>query len=635
MCGIFAALSRRDTIAADYRGALESLRHRGPDDSAFELVSLACPGGVAEGRAWLGHRRLSIIDLSAAGRQPMTTADGRYHLIFNGEIYNYVELRNECRAAGAEFATKTDTEVLLQSWALWGSACLSRLKGMFAFVIVDRVEGTATLVRDGFGIKPLYYVVAPGAVLVASEVSSLLETGQVSDALNADIAFEYLRFGATRSRDRTILRDVYALPAAHLAVFDFDTGELSTPREYWRLRATERAISFRDAAEECKARFMENVRLHLRSDVPVGAALSGGIDSSAIVCAMRELEPGLDLKTFSYIAADSANSEERWVDLVHERVGGECFKIRPSSSDVGRDLERLLRHQGEPFASASIFAQFQVFQCAREAGVPVTLDGQGADELLGGYLPHVGSAAAERLRAGDVLGAMRIVTSSMPGVAGKLMTAGMVAQSILSPSARRAARRVISRELVPGYLNRDWLAAHGVDPNETADSLIGRYSSLKAHLIDTVEYGSLPNLLRYADRNSMAFSVESRVPFLTPDFGEFLMSLPSSYLIAPDGTRKHVFREAMKGILPEPIRLRRDKIGFFADDAVWLRENRERFADDWEAILSMPMFEPRALRSFLDRFWSGSHAKAQQVWRILVFGVWWRQTRAVLEGRSS
>ena len=635
MCGIFAALSRHDGIATDYSPELETLRHRGPDDSASELLTLTCTDTAREVRAWLGHRRLSIIDLSAAGRQPMVSADGRYHIVFNGEIYNYVELRDECRASGVTFSTQTDTEVLLEGWALWGRRILPRLKGMFAFVVVDREQGTATLVRDCFGIKPLYYVVSPDVVLISSEVTPLLESGQVTAAVNADIAFEYLRFGATRSNDRTILRDVHTLPAAHLADFDFRTGELSAPRAYWRLSSTSRAITFPDAAAECRDRFLDNVRLHLRSDVPVGAALSGGIDSSAIVCAMRQLEPELDLQTFSYIADDRANSEERWVDLVHERVGGICHKIRPAATDVGRDLELLLRHQGEPFASASMFAQFQVFQRAREAGVPVTLDGQGADELLGGYLPHVGTAAAERLRAGDVAGALRIATGSMPGLRGKLMTAGMLAQSVLPSSARSLARRLIGRELVPDYISGDWLAANGVSAESTAHSLIGRYDTLKQHLIDTVEFGSLPNLLRYADRNSMAFSVESRVPFLTTDFAEFLMSLPSSYLIAADGTRKHVFREAMTGILPEPIRVRRDKIGFFADDGLWLRENRDRFAEAWTEIAEMPMFDSRELASFLDGFWAGRHAKAQQVWRILVFGLWWRQTRRALERRSA
>jgi asparagine synthase (glutamine-hydrolysing) len=193
------------------------------------------------------------------------------------------------------------------------------------------------------------------------------------------------------------------------------------------------------------------------------------------------------------------------------------------------------------------------------------------------------------------------------------------------------ARSVVGRELVPEYLSREWFANEGVNAARTADTLIGRYDTLKHHLIDTVEHGSLPNLLRYADRNSMAFSVESRVPFLTADFAEFLMSLPSSYLISRDGTRKHVFREAMAGILPESIRQRRDKIGFFADDDLWLRANRDRFADVWREISLMPMFEARSLANFLDDFWAGRHAKAQQVWRILVFGLWYRETNRALE----
>jgi asparagine synthase (glutamine-hydrolysing) len=627
MCGIFSALSRRGAAAPDYSELLETIRHRGPDGCGGVGVAVRgdAPGAA---RTWLGHVRLSILDLSDRGRQPMETPDARFVVSYNGEIYNYVELRDELRAMGAEFRTETDTEVLLQAWAVWGEACLPRLEGMFAFVMVDRERAVATLVRDPFGIKPLYYVETPELVLAASEILPLLRTGAASDALDAGVVYEYLRFGATNSNERTLLRDVRALPPAHLLTVDLNGGVVTAPRRYWQLAPTERRISFADATAECRERFVGNVRRHLRSDVPVGAALSGGIDSSAVVCTMRMLEPDLDLQTFSYIATEPGKSEERWVDVVHAQVGGTCHKIRPTGDRLMDDLVRVLRHQGEPFGSASVYAQFLVFERARAEGVPVTLDGQGADEILAGYWPYVGTRAAELARSGNVRGALRLVTRAAPGVSGTVHSASMLAQSLLPRGMRLAARRLAGREVMPSFLRADWFAAQGAEPEALADELIGRYDTLKEHLISTVDRGSLPNLLRYADRNSMAHSIESRVPFLTTGFAEFLLSLPAEYLLSPDGVRKHVFREAMRGILPEAIRTRGDKIGFFADDGVWLRRNATRLAEVWAELAREPMFDGAQLTAFVRDFNAGRHQKAQLVWRALVFGLWLRELRA-------
>lgn len=566
----------------------------------------------------------------------MMSPDGRFSLVLNGEIYNYIELRDECRRAGAEFHTGTDTEVLLAAWALWGERCLTRLKGMFAFLIVDRAAGTATIARDYFGIKPLYFTVTPDVIAVASEVLTLVESGHAGIELHPDIAYEYLRFGAPRATDRTLLRDVQSLPAAHVAVFDFRSGVLSAARPYWSLRPTPRTIGFADAVVECRERFLENVRLHLRSDVPTGAALSGGIDSSAIVCAIRRLEPDLDLHTFSYIPSDRRISEEPWIDIVHQATGGIAHKIRPRPDALADQLELLVRRQGEPFASASIFGQFLVFERAREVGVPVVLDGQGADELLGGYLQFVGTRAAEDLLHGDVIGAARRFRDGADGVRGRLAIAGHLAQSLLPSGQLALARQIAGRSLCPPYIDQDWLRAQGVAWRRTAEAMIGRHRDLRAHLIDTIECGSLTNLLRYADRNAMAFSIENRVPFLTHDFADFLFSLPSEYLISRTGMRKHVFREAMKGILPEPIRQRRDKVGFEVDEAHWLRTSRDRFADVWQELSALPMIDERALARFLADFWAHLRSASPLVWRALVFALWYREAiRAQARSRAS
>ncbi len=629
MCGILAVFSTGSPLASDYGPLLNRLAHRGPDDSGEAWISFPRLAMPERPRAWLGQRRLSIIDLSAGGHQPMHTADGRYALIYNGEIYNYLELRAECQRAGCRFSGGSDSEVLLQCWALWGEQCLARLVGMFAFVIVDREKQTATLVRDFFGIKPLYHASAGGEFLVASEIAALVATGRIAPEPTPTLAYEYLRFGATDSNEFTALRDVRSLPPAHLAVFDFATGRLGPVRRYWELRAEPRAISFAAAVAECRERFFQNIRLHLRSDVPVGAALSGGIDSSAVVCAMRQIKPEIDLRTFSYIAAETAHSEENWVDIVHATVGGQCHKIRPQPGDLVRDLEMLVRHQGEPFASASIYAQYRVFRCAREQGVPVTLDGQGADELLGGYWPHVGTQAAALCRAG--LWGQAWGTLGSGGERG--IATKMLVQSLLPRSARALARRFAGKDLLPAYLNRAWFVDQQVNLAGTADALIGRHATLHEHLVANATRGSLPNLLRYADRNSMAFSIESRVPFLTPDFATFLLSLPADYLVGPDGTRKRVFREAMRGVLPELIRTRRDKIGFFADDGLWLRYNAGTLRPICLRAADEPMFDAARLRGLIDDFFAGRNDSALLVWRVLVFVLWLDSMRAARPAR--
>jgi asparagine synthase (glutamine-hydrolysing) len=634
MCGIVAVLSRSPAIRQDFSAVLSEIRHRGPDDAGMALVDLACTGTAPEARAWLGHRRLSILDLSARGHQPMESPDGRFVVIYNGEIYNFIELRDQCRAAGARFSTESDTEVLLSAWQLWGPQCVTRFKGMFAFVIIDRVAGTATAVRDQFGIKPLYYAESGSHVVFCSEVLPMLRTGLIGSTLDAGIAYEYLRFGAPNSTERTLLAEVRSLPAAQSIVFDFRSGKLARPQQYWSLRRTACNLSFEEAAAECRARFIDNVRIHLRSDVPVGAALSGGIDSSSIVCVMRKLEPDLNLETFSYIASDSRHSEERWVDLVHQQVGGVCHKIRPAPADLAEDLELLVRRQGEPFASASVYAQFCVFRAARAAGVPVTLDGQGADELLGGYWPHVGTFATEQLHRRRFRDVLKVLTHAAPGIRGVALVASMLVQNLLPQNARHAARKVVGRELFPSYLSRSWFESQGVHWQALAENLIGRYRTLGDHLIANVGGGSLPNLLRYADRDAMAFAIESRVPFLTADFAEFLVSLPSEYLISPAGERKRVFREAMKGILPEAIRTRSDKIGFFADDGLWLRQNERHFADVWSEIARQPMFDAVELNRFVRGFHEGRHHKALLVWRLLVFGMWLRELQRATAGNS-
>ncbi len=339
MCGIFGVWnSRQQPIDVNALiSSVSTLRHRGPDDEGYLLANLsgnraeACLGPDSDahpdlsnirnfvGQEFdlaLGFRRLSILDLSPSGHQPMSSTDGRYWIIFNGEIYNYLELRAELADLGHKFVSTSDTEVLLAGYIQWGAGVLSRLIGMFSFAVLDRQKKTLFLARDFFGIKPLYYTYNGSRFAFASEAKALIALGDVSRKVNPSALYVYLRYGITDNSDATLWKEIKHLPSAHYMEIPLDTpSPVLEPRRYWDVdMETNRAISAPDAAEQLRHLFLENVRLHLRSDVPVGAALSGGIDLSAIVMAMRQHQPEQEIHTFSYIASDARlNEESGWI----------------------------------------------------------------------------------------------------------------------------------------------------------------------------------------------------------------------------------------------------------------------------------------------------------------------------------
>jgi asparagine synthase (glutamine-hydrolysing) len=562
MCGIAGYLGELDVEA---RGPLASLAHRGPDDSGWVAQRSSLFPSL------LMHRRLSILDLSAAGHQPMATADGTHTIVFNGEVYNYRELRDELQKLGVVFRTQTDTEVLLQAYAQWGSTCLTRLIGMFAFALRDERRRVLFLARDCFGIKPLYYVPTAKSFAFASEIKALIDWLPIPRTADAQRLYEYLRYGRTDHGLATMWSVIKQVPAAHYLEVPLDRMGAVEPVRYWRLPDEKPLdISFSEATDQVREIFLQNIRLHLRSDVPVGAALSGGIDSSAIACAMRAVEPSADVHAFSYIADDPAMSEEHWVDLVGRAAGATVHKIRAEPDDLIADLDRLIYTQDEPFGSTSIYAQYRVFKLAQERGIKVMLDGQGADELLAGYRSYVPARLSSLVRQGRFVDAVRFAqnASQLPGMRGRLRL-WLQAARLLLPDV---GSRWFHRWRMPTWLNAGWfhergVALHSLDGNRSRDML-------REELRQTVATSSLPMLLRYEDRNSMASSIESRVPFLTPGLADFVLRLPEEHILGQDGTTKNVFRQAMRGIVPDAVLDRRDKIGFATPEQRWLKTLR-------------------------------------------------------------
>src|SRR5215813_4361590 len=578
MCGIAGFIAPSGKGKSSRASAvLQCLEHRGPDDSGW----LRFTGDNVElGREWtvpkvepevlLLHRRLSILDISDLGWQPMSTPDGRYHVVYNGEIYNYKELRVELQKLGHRFKSQSDTEVLLGAWAEWGAAALRRFVGMFAFALLDRHRRTVVLARDFFGIKPLYYAMHDGLFCFGSEIKTFLAFGLARPQANAERLLLYLRYGMTDFGSQTLLSSIQQVPAAHTLEMHLDDCCAKEPKCYWSPETHGQAdISFDEAAQHVRQLFLRNVELHLRSDVPLGSALSGGIDSSSIVMAIRHLDSQAHIHAFSFIADDQAISEERWVDIVGREAGAHIHKVRATAGEFAADLDTMMRVQDEPFGGTSAYAQYQVFRVARSAGIKVMLDGQGADEILGGYRHYLGARLASLLRQGRWPDALRFLQSlsRLEGFGGYQGLA-CCADYLLPPALQAVARRLVGKDVLPSWLNRLWFAERGVGPafvNYTTVREVLR-ESLSRSLSQT-----LPRLLRYEDRNSMASSVESRVPFLTPDLVGFLQGLPEEYIIAPDGTTKAVFRKAMRGIVPDAILERRDKLGFVTPENGWLR----------------------------------------------------------------
>jgi len=623
MCGITGGwwLGRPATLDERLTQALAAMQRRGPDDRGYELYMGS--GGVAA----LGHTRLSIIDLSAAGHQPMESQDKAVSIVFNGEIYNYRELRAELESLGHRFVSGSDTEVLLAAWRRWGRDCLRRLVGMFAFAVFDSARGTLTCVRDAFGIKPFFYTREQGCFLFASEVSAIKALKQERVQLDWQRAYDYLVHADYDSGARSFLDGVLHLLPGHLVELDLASGALGEPQRWWTPSIKERNdLSFAQATELVRVRFLESIRLHLRSDVPLGAALSGGIDSSAVVCAMRHVEPDLPINTFSYIARGSAMSEEVWVDRVNQHVGARPHKIMVSGDELARDLDDMIAAQGEPFGSTSIYAQYRVFQLAREQGVTVTLDGQGADEMLAGYNGYPGQRIRSLLEKGRLAEAWHFLDQWAGWPGRSRMDAAKRAVAEMSQGALYdTLRRLNGMHSLPRWIRSAPLEEHGIIrryPRQRAQAgSAGR--RVMAELALCLTQRGLPALLRHGDRNSMRFSVESRVPFLSLDLVELTLSLPESYLISPQGETKHIFRAAMRGIVPDDILARRDKIGFATPEQEWLLGMAGQVRSWLDEDLQLPFFDQAAVLAEFDRVVAGRKAFSWQVWRWINFCRWY------------
>ena len=623
MCGIVGGWWTETPRDLDSRvkSALVKINHRGPNDNGIEQFA------TGRGSATLAHTRLSIIELSDAGHQPMKSECGRYAIVFNGEIYNYKELGSELKKIGYSLRTNSDTEVLLAAWSEWHVDCLTRLEGMFSFVIYDKKFNTLSCVRDAFGIKPFFYDLNSDRFVFASEQSALLAIRNEKPQVNWQRSYDYLVHGIYDNEEETFISGIKHLMPGYLLEIDLANKQFSHPVCWWKPDLNKPSdLTFEQATEAVREQFLHNIRMHLRSDVPLGAALSGGIDSSAVVCAMRHVEPDLPINTFSYIASGTDLSEEVWVDKINAFTNATPHKVSATGVDLANDLDTMIKSQGEPFGSTSIYAQYRVFQLAHENNVTVTLDGQGADELLAGYNGYPGPRILSLLEKGEILSAHRFIRqwSQWPGRSYKqaLLYLGRL---ILPEGLYTGARKCLGRDFKPSWLNIDMLCEGGVRFNEQrplrAKENEGR--RVLEYLATTLQNRGLSHLLRHGDRNSMRFSVESRVPFLTLNMADLMLSLPENYLISDTGETKSVFRAAMRGIVPDDVLDRRDKIGFATPEKDWLLSMAEIVREWLQSSEQVPFLNRKALLENFDAVVDGKLAFSWQIWRWINFVRWY------------
>ena len=609
MCGIAGVIAKLGaaTSLPRLKKATRILSHRGPEEESFWMNE--------ESTVAFGHRRLCIIDLSKKAAQPMHYA-GRYTITYNGELYNYTEIKKELEVKGHQFKSQSDTEVILAAYAAWGVGCLQRFDGMFAFTIWDENEQVLFAARDRFGEKPFFFFYDNEQLFFASEIKALWELGAEKE-VNKSMLYNFLTIGYTTNPSdagETFYNNIHKLPAAHYLSYSLPKNELHT-QCYWQVYPeVNNTVSQSDAIEKFNELLADSIRKRLRSDVAIGTSLSGGLDSSSVVafCA-NETAAQYTHKCFTASFPGFEKDESAYASVVAKKFGLQHHITTVIEDDVAGLMNKVAACQDEPFSSASVLAQYKVFEAARVEGVTVLLDGQGADEILGGYHKYYKWWWQELYRAkrlgksGELEAAQALGTKERFGIKNKL--AALLPEFSASILQTQKSKQAFNHP----HLAKDFAFSNKRNlyyALPTSPDLNGVLH------YNTFVYG-LEELLRLADRNSMAHSVEVRLPFLQHQLVEFLFTLPPHFKIH-QGWTKWLLRKAVDEKLPKEIVWRRDKVGYEPPQKQWmknkqvqerLREGREKLVN--EGVLAASVLQqqliPKAAHeegSYDWRYWS-------------------------------
>lgn len=589
MCGIAGIIQTNPASFGkeQLKKMTDAIAHRGPDgEGHWENESCS---------VLLGHRRLSIIDLTNAGRQPMHYKS-RYSIVHNGEIYNYLELGEELRKKGYTFLSLTDTEVIAAAYDCWGNDCVQYFDGMFAFAVWDEMKKELFVARDRFGEKPFYFYYDNNRFLFASEMKALWAAG-IRKQPNKKMLFNFLTIGYTGNPDQpeeTFFEEIHKLPPASYLKFSFVYFNYSI-RQYWQIEADqqEQKITENEAAEQFGLLFRESVQRRLRSDVPVGTSLSGGLDSSSVIAtASPFISQQTPFACFTASFPGFEKDELSYAKQVAERFNLQQFVIPVSGEGLLKDWDKIFYHQEEPFGSAGIYAQYKVYELAAQHNCKVLLDGQGADETLAGYHKYYKWYWQELFRKNKLRKSGEIAAAREKGIEEPFTWQNKIASWFPSFASIVMERQYLLKAIRQEDLDREFVKHQSREAYYTPPDLFTLNGVLH---FNCFVYG-LEELLRYADRNAMAHGREIRLPFLSHKLAEFVFSLPSSFKIR-NGWTKWLLRESMKDRLPENIVWRRDKVGFEPPQKTWMQQKdiREAIREAKKTLVNEKVLKPEVL----------------------------------------
>lgn len=606
MCGIagIVNLNKKMINKKELEKMINVVKHRGPDDEGY----------FTDKNVGLGHCRLSIIDLSEAGHQPMTNEDGTIWITYNGEVYNFIELRQELKERGHIFKSHTDTEVIIHSYEEWGKECLTRFNGMWAFALYDLQKRELFCSRDRFGVKPFYYYFDKEKFLFGSEIKELLTF--VDAQANDEVIFDYLVFGFANYSEETFFRNIKELPGGHYLSLKVDLASFSINKYYTFFDNDHMEDIETDKSkthDELYNLLEDSIKIRLRSDLPVGSCLSGGLDSSSIVCLANKLLKGCGnyhQEVFTSCFKETDIDESKYAEEVIKETG--CIKnfVFPDFKTLEMDLDELIWHQEQPFGSLSVFSQWSIMKTSKEKGIKVLLDGQAGDELFLGYeryYIYFLQTLLKHFRLSLFLKEFFLIPQNS-----KLRLKQLIRYYIYFSMPKMRLTKLLKES--QQILNREFLA---LSWNKSSTLQFMNPKSLADLQKKEILYSQLPNLLRYEDRNSMAFSIETRLPFLDYRLVEFAYRLPDRAKIR-NGWTKYILRKSMENILPSDIAWRKRKIGFEVPN-IWLKMLRPKMKEIFNNNIYSGKYIDK--KSFLKNL-SENKVPNQLLWRVYCLELW-------------
>jgi asparagine synthase (glutamine-hydrolysing) len=621
MCGIAGIISK-DTISpkSEIAAMTDIIRHRGPDGFGYYYG----------GNFSLGHRRLSIIDLTHHGDQPMKYMD-RYVITYNGEVYNYLELRSDLETQGYSFQTETDTEVIMAAYDHWGKDCLYHFNGMWSFALFDKDKNEIFCARDRYGVKPFYYTQIMDKFAFASEIKQFTVINGWKARINKSRLFDFLTLdGLHDHTNETLFRDVYQLQGGEYLEYNLKDQSYSISKWY-KLPGLSYSNNhnFEAATLKFNKLFVDGIKLRLRSDVKVGSCLSGGLDSSSIVCIMNDIlkEAGSNVKqeTVSACFPNTKVDEQRYINEVVIRTGVTNHKVFPSFIDLFPKLDKIIWHQDEPFGSTSIYSQWCVYEEAKNQGIIVMLDGQGADEYLAGYSSYHHIYFRELLMKGKLFKLWRSLRNYRQKYHDyyynpyHALTHAVLTRIFPENSRLLSVIKKLRKRKVHNFLKIN--AFHDDRDNAYSKQEIQTIRELS---INELQFASLPKLLHHQDRDSMAHSVESRVPFLDYRLVEFVLNMPSDFKVN-NAVTKFILRSSMRRIVPDNIIDRYDKLGFATPQDDWVMENILFFKQEVEEAcdkLQNYINKNQIMNSFESSVSTGKAIDTRMLWRLICLNRW-------------